>query len=246
MIAKKQDLIAKLLAKAESTTPEEAEALTEAAEKLMVKFGIDQAMIDARRAKDSAPEPIITAEVWFKGVHARGLTLMAHQVVESFGTMRTFGRSYRGSSERAVVIVGHESDVEQTKVLIESLHLQSIVAMRSWWKTYPSKHYMSQSEGNLAKRQFLASFGHGAAERIREAVRVSTAEQDAGQSESTALVLRDRGQQAQDHIDGMGLEFRTSRSLKGSRHGSEEGRAAGRSANTGGRSVGAGRTKALA
>ena len=246
MTAKKQDLIAKLLAKAESTTPEEAEALTEAAEKLMVRHGISQAMIEARRSKDSEPEPIVTETIWFTGIHARGLSMMAHQVTDAFGTMRTYGKSRRGRPDRAVVIVGYASDVEQTKMLVESLHLQSIVAMRAWWKRSDERHYLSQSRGNIAKRQFLISFGTGAAERIKEAVRVSTIEQDAEQSESTALVLLDRGAKAQEHLDGMGLHLKSARSIQGSAFGGDEGMAAGRAANTGGTGVGAAPARALA
>lgn len=46
---KVSERIALLLNKAERTTPEEAEALTAAAEKLMLKYGIEQAHIDAKR-----------------------------------------------------------------------------------------------------------------------------------------------------------------------------------------------------
>ena len=71
MSEKKADLIAKLLAKAESTTPEEAEALREHAYRLMEKYMIDQAVIDARRARDGqASEKIVTRIIEFDGGYA--------------------------------------------------------------------------------------------------------------------------------------------------------------------------------
>ena len=68
----KLDLIAKLLAKAEQTTPEEAEALTEHAERLMVKYGIEQARIDERRARlGQTQEEIVKERMLFTGAYAR-------------------------------------------------------------------------------------------------------------------------------------------------------------------------------
>lgn len=67
-INRKMDLVARLLAKAEQTTPREAEALTEHAERLMVKHGIDQALIDEKRARrGQATEPIVTEAVLLSG-----------------------------------------------------------------------------------------------------------------------------------------------------------------------------------
>lgn len=229
----KQTLIARLLAKAESTTPEEAEALTEAAEKLMVRHGISQAMIDARRAKDREPEQVVTAEVKFTGTYAIGLWSLGRFVVDAFGTMRTYQR--RNTAYRKLMIVGFESDVSQAKLLVESLHLQAVVAMRAWWKCSSERHWMSPHEGMMARRQFLISFGAGAAERIKSMQASQVAAQE--DPNSTALVLRDRRQQVEDQTEALFKNMGKGRSFKGSWFGSEEGRAAGLVANTGGTTV---------
>jgi len=70
----KVELIAKLLAKAERTTPEEAEALTEHAERLMVKYGVEQALLDERRARlGQTREEIVQERMLFTGTYARDI-----------------------------------------------------------------------------------------------------------------------------------------------------------------------------
>ncbi|MGO1920858.1 MAG: DUF2786 domain-containing protein, partial [Microbacterium sp.] len=89
MSESKMDLIAKLLAKAESTTPEEAEALTEHAERLMVKYGIEQARLDARRAKlGQAREEIVQEQMVFTGSYARDIRELGGNVAFALGSIR--------------------------------------------------------------------------------------------------------------------------------------------------------------
>lgn len=230
MSQKKLTLIQQMLAKAESTTPEEAEALTEAAEKLMIKFGINQAMIDAKRQKDSKPEEMITARVTFSGSYTayqvRGMAAAA----SAFGTIRVLMQK-RGKRESDLILIGYDSDVTQIKMLIESLILQSVVAMRDWWKNYPDRGYLTTQQGTMARRQFFASFGYGAADRIKSSLITATSE-----TTGSEIALRDRGQAAADYMNS---QFRTRRGtgVRGSFHGASEGREAGRRANTGGTAV---------
>lgn len=238
MNAKKITLVQQLLAKAESTTPEEAEALTEAAERLMIKHGIDQAMIDARRASQSEPEKVVKDQVTFTGVHRIGLLTMGHVVVSAFGTMRTV-RTRRGTTE-SLVIVGFESDVAQAKMLVESLHLQAFSAMSTWWRTFEEKVYLTDQQKTMAKRQFLVSFGSGAASRIQKATVEAVAE-----TTGSALALRDRKAQVDEEIAEMYPKMSKARAMRGSCYGRSEGYAAGRSANTGGRSVSGSASRSL-
>ncbi|WP_114906831.1 DUF2786 domain-containing protein [Ornithinimicrobium murale] len=233
MATDKQTLIARLLAKAESTTPHEAEALTAAAEKLMIRHSITQAEIDARRAKDSEPEQVVTAAVAFTGTYTLGLWSMGWHVVHAFGTMRTFQR--RRGNERKLMIVGFESDVSQAKLLVESLHLQAIVAMRAWWKTYDEKDWLTAHESMMARRQFIESFGVGAGERIRSMQATQVAEQS--DPDNTALVLLDRRAKVEDQTAEFFGKLPKGRSWQGSWHGQDEGLAAGRIANTGGKTI---------
>src|SRR5690606_33971635 len=84
----KLDLITKLLAKAESTTPEEAEALTEHAERLMLKYGIEQARIDEQRARrGEAQEEIVKERMLFTGAYARDLREIGIRVAAALETV---------------------------------------------------------------------------------------------------------------------------------------------------------------
>ena len=84
----KIDLIAKLLAKAESTTPEEAEALTEHAERLMLKYGIEQARIDEQRFRDGgAQDEIVQEQMLFTGAYARDIRELGALIAHALGSL---------------------------------------------------------------------------------------------------------------------------------------------------------------
>ena len=236
----KSELIAQMLAKAESTTPEEAEALTAAAERLMVKHGIDAAVIAARRAaagKDAEPEQVVTRTVEFTGMFSMGLAVMAKHVIDAFGTMRCYVQGYRRTSDLTFYIVGFESDADQAQLLVQSLHMQAVAAMATWWKNYPLRTCMSRSEAKNTRRQFLISFGEGAAERIKsETARVADAADATapGGTGTTAIALRDRRAEVSKHMP----DTRTSRLRAGGTTASASaGRTAGRNANVGTRAV---------
>lgn len=238
MTEKKADLIAQLLAKAESTTPAEAEALREHAYRLMEKYMIDQAVIDARRAKlGQASEQIVTKIIKFEGMYRRDLQLLGSAVVHALGTMRPLVSN--GKRTSWLHIVGFESDVEQAEVLIRSLHVQALLAVKDWWygvrDTYEYA-YEPESAKVRARHTFVIAFGHGVAERI-EANRSQVIE-EAGTG--TELVLVDRKSKVDEFVDGLNL--RNSKSTrKYDPNAYVHGSAAGREANTGERSVSMGR-----
>ena len=239
MSEKKIELIAQLLAKAESTTPEEAEALTQAAEKLMIKYAIDQATIDAKRAKSGGvQEKIIQSRLDFTGAYRGEFLNLGYNVVNGLGTLR--GMQYTGGSGKVFTfwIVGFESDVEQAKLLISSLQIQSAVAVREWWKENKDAYALENSYGQeKARRSFVHGFGTGAGKRIRESR--ATVIQEA--STGTDLVLVNR----KDKVDLVADELVTGkgRSRNATAYGAATGQgyAAGQKANTGGKAVSQGR-----
>ncbi|WP_311245306.1 MULTISPECIES: DUF2786 domain-containing protein [unclassified Microbacterium] len=196
MSESKLDLIAKMLAKAESTTPEEAEALTEHAERLMLKYGIEQARIDERRAKlGQSQEQIVQETQLFTGVYARDLREMGGQVTFALGTLRPLQKDVAGLGS-ILYIVGFESDVRQARLLIASLEVQAMVAMRAWWRANrPLFRYSSESEKRRARSGFIRGFGAGASARIRR--NRQTIVEDAGSG--TDLVLSSR----RDRVDAV-------------------------------------------
>lgn len=262
MSDKKVSVIEALLAKAEAlgTTPEEAEALTQKAEQLMVKYAIEQAVIDARRKeKGEASEKIVTETMNFSQKYGQAFVMNAHKVVNAMGNLRC----YRYTGSNVFVIVGYESDVAQAKRLVTSLTLQAVSAMAAWWPkfenepthdwrynielhdwekvTMPRKSRMSKGDVRVARRSFLDQFFSGAASRIkkeREVAEKAAATESAG----TALVLRSRKQAVDEHVDLHVGKLRNATSNR--KHNASAGNAgykAGQNANVGSRGVGAGR-----
>ena len=236
----KIDKIKLLLNKAESTTPEEAAALREAAEKMMARLGIDQAFVNAN-AKDSEKEKHTSAEIHLTGRYAVGTAMAVYAAIDAFGV--SYAVSYkRSNADITLRIFGRESQVERMKIIGESLHLQAIAAMSEWWKANRANYsYYTENEKFRVRRQFLFSFGAGAAQRIRSEI-VAAESENAG----TALVLANESADAEAYARSIIGGVRKGRRLKGgdiaAQHG---GRAAGRAANVGTTGVGGRNTKTL-
>lgn len=233
MNAKKIDLVRQMLAKAESTTPEEAEALTAAAEKIMLRLGIDDAMLAASEKKAQDTSPVVSKVMTFEGTYRLGMMTSMYQVLQALQTcsaIRTQGRN-----TESMHIYGRETQVDRAILLMSSLEIQAMVAMRNWWKA--SKHdYVSASEAQKqrVRRQFIISFGKGAADRIRSE-RTEVEAQVAG----SALVLLDEVAAAKAKIAEEHGHMRRGRGIRGGgAHAAQAGRAAGRRANVGTTQVG--------
>jgi hypothetical protein len=243
MSEKKIDLIAQLLAKAESTTPEEAEALTEAAEKMMAKYMIDQATIDARRAKKGeASEKVIQIQIQFTGAYRGELLNLASRVTNSLGTLRMLQSTTWNKGKTFVAyIIGFESDVAQAKLLIESLEVQAAIAVRAWWKENKDSYsFLSTYEQEKERRSFVHGFGSGAGDRIWKNRNQIVEEATAG----TALVLVSRKDKVNDWVDEQyagTLKSSRGRNATGGGAAGGAGFRAGQNANTGERAVSQGR-----
>lgn len=237
MSEKKIELIANMLSKAESTTPEEAEALTAAAEKLMVKYMIDQATIDARRAKaGQASEQIVEVRLDFTGAYRGEMLHLSNMVQAGLGTLRAM--QYTGGKGKvfSFYLVGFESDVEQAKTLINSLQLQAAVAVRAWWKENKAQYdWMSTYEQEKKRRSFVHGFGTGAGHRITESRRTVIAEQ---KSAGTELVLVNRKDKVDTYMASKSTRQARQRSATGRDGAALSGYAAGQKANTGEKGIG--------
>ncbi|QFG04723.1 hypothetical protein SEA_CHICKENKING_54 [Microbacterium phage ChickenKing] len=239
MSEKKIDLIAQLLAKAESTTPEEAEALMEAASKMMAKYMIDQATIDARRAKKGeATEKIVEVRLDFTGAYRGEMLNLCSNVVHGLGTLR--GMQYTGGKGKVFSfwLVGFESDVAQAQVLINSLQLQAAVAVRAWWKegklVYGGRSSYDQEK---ARRSFVHGFGTGVGTKLRAARAEAVSEAKAG----TELVLVNRKDKVDSYMEGKATRKARQRNATGQDGAAGMGFRAGQQANTGEKSVTQGR-----
>lgn len=236
---KKLELITQLLAKAESTTPEEAEALTEHAERLMVKYGIEQARIDEQRAKaGKASEQIVEERLDFTGTYRGEMIHLGACVINGLGGLRAM--QYTGGKGKvfSLWIIGFESDVAQAKTLILSLQVQAMVAVRNWWKGHKDEYsWMSNYDQEKARRSFVHGFGSGAGARIRDS-RAKIVEEE---SQGTALVLVSRDAKVQEYMDGKATRKARARTATASGAARGHGIAAGLQASTGGQAVTQGR-----
>lgn len=242
MSDKKLDLIARLLAKAEQTTPEEAQALTEHAERLMVKYAIDQARVDERRRlHGQTSESIVEKPMRWTGTYKIALGDMAASVVYALGSMRVL--ETRLSDRVVTFIVGYESDVDQAIALLSSLHVQAMIAMRAWWHEHAHEYrFASDWDRRKARDHFIRGFGHGAHHRISQN-RLQVIE-EAGSG--TDLVLVSRRQRVDDHVDGMGLGKARETETKWDARAQAFGNLAGREANTGEKGLTQGRALGVA
>lgn len=240
MNEKKADLIANMFAKAESTTPEEALALTEAAEKLMVKYLIDQATIDERRAKKGqSSEKIIERTLFFTGAYRGEMIHLSSMVVFGLGSLRMMQQTTLNKGKTfAAYLVGFESDVAQAEILIKSLQLQAAVAVRAYWKENASE-YLFETAYNQekARRSFVFGFGTGAGMRIKDSRATIIAEASTG----TELVLVSRKEKVDAHMDAKELRRGRSRNAATGGSASGHGYRAGQNANTGEKGLSQGR-----
>lgn len=233
-----EERIKALLRKAETTTPEEAEILTEKAEELMLKYGIDQALLNARSTGDK--ERIQKLKIPLKGIYAKAYMDMMHSIAMAFGNVRAFFTQWK-QSDVDYTIVGFESDVSQLQVLLTSLQLQAVVALDAWVKSIDMSNY-TPMEKFKARRTFIKAFGNGAATRITKA-RASAVKDAESTTPGAELVLRDRMLAVDDFMKSNVGKLRSSkrREKSGGWDASSAGYAAGKNANTGERQVNAGR-----
>lgn len=234
----KEEQIQKLLLKAQTTTPEEAEILTAKAEELMLKYGINRALLNASSTGDK--ERIQKLKIPLQGIYAKAYMDMMHSVALAFGNVRAFYTQWK-QSDVDYTIVGFESDVSQLHVLLTSLQLQAVVALDTWAKSADMSTY-TPMEKFKTRRTFIKAFGNGAATRIAK-TRASAVKDAESTTPGAELVLRDRMLAIDDFMKSNVGKLRKSKSREksGAWDASSAGYAAGKNANTGERQVNAGR-----
>lgn len=246
--------IDKLLRKAESTTPEEAEALMAKAEELMLTWAIDQAMIDQLRGKEKREE-IITANEMYTGVYHRALYDIGSSIAWP-NDLRILVARF--DNKTRITVIGFESDVENWKILNASLQIQAMRALSAWWKTKDTSWYSAMDKFK-SRRDFLFGFASGVQSQLyaaRHEAEKAAAELEAARSEvdtktaseSVSLVLASRKQQVNAWVDKTYGKMKSARptNYSSSYDGSNgAGYKAGKTADVGRPQVGAGSRAAL-
>ena len=236
------DKIAKLLAKAESTTPEEAEALVAKAQQLMSRWAIDEAMIDSlRNKKDQPAEQIVEKRIPLKGIYLVAHLSLGHGVGRA-NNCRTL-QSKGDKSNGAIWFIGFESDVKRAEMILTSLLVQGVGALQQYVKTIPD--YLPGWERYVMRRSFLQGFAEEVSYRLADAKKAAEVEYveekaNAGEdaktvSTSMEVALRDRKQLVNDWMDQRYGKLRSARGgrMQGNYNARSDGRAAGSRADVG-------------
>lgn len=224
------DRIQALIAKAEdpAATEHEAMAFREKAEKLIVTYGIDRALLDRHR-RSGAPEEITTKLFDFGGQpYTPDRILLLHCIAQGLGATghRTHSKSKTGRlKNQAYVLYAYESTIEQVEFLFATLSLHMFGEGRKA-VTPPGVHRTS----------FLKSFYASYADRVNERLQEITSRLVDEAEPGAALVLVERSERVDRFMrDKVKLTSSTRRvNLTGER----QGRAAGDRADLGQQRVG--------
>jgi hypothetical protein len=245
------DKIAKLLAKAESTTPEEAELLTSKAQELMSKWAIDEAMVEAARGFDQERNAIVHEEFVIVGIfrfpQAELLSYVLHAndlmyVLLQDNTPREIdGKLFKETRIRRAT--GFKSDMDRARFMFTSLQLQAMTAKDAWWRENKEWAQHERKGGHYEQRQFLFSFAEAAGYRLYMAKLKAQqeTEKDLGQdigaeSSSVAIALRDKNALVDKAYHDRYPHLKTSRAREfagGSGAAASAGYAAGQKADLG-------------
>lgn len=192
------DKIAKLLAKAESTTPEEAESLTAKAQELMSKWAIDEAMVEAARGIGHGSSNIVKEEFVIVGIYRFPLAELCIRIlkVNDCSIVQLGGRNPRtidGKLFRETVVysvIGYKADIDRARFLHTSLMLQAITSENRWWDANKEEHAWKVKGGHYERRQFLFSFARETGRRLQDAKRAAENQAEKEyEGKSVALVL---------------------------------------------------------
>jgi Protein of unknown function (DUF2786) len=210
--------IRKLLAVAEhpNTPPEEADTATRAAERLIAKHAIDEALLEATAPTKARPE---SRTIVIDAPYATAKTRLAGVIATAHGVRAI---TIQGPNEPVrVTLIGFAADLQVVELLYTSLLLQVTTSVRR------------QSEsGRAFRRAFLIGFAAEVGERLRAARGEAVSDADAAGA-STALALRDRQHDVDDAVREQFPRLRTTRTTVSDRRGLIAGQRSGAAADLG-------------
>jgi hypothetical protein len=205
--------IRKLLAVAEHpTTPAfEADAAARAAERLMSKYAVDSALLEAEAPSGVTPQ---SRNIVVETPYATAKTMLVGAVANAYGVRAI---THRSNGPIRMTLVGFAADLQIVDLLYTSLLLQATTALRR-----------QRATGRAFRRAFLIGFASEVGQRLAAAHQEAVA--DTG-TESTALVLRDRRRDVEDAVREQFPRLRTTRATVSDTGGLVAGRRSGADAN---------------
>lgn len=200
-------LIKKLLNKAEAkgTTPEERESLNAKATELMVKWGIEDAMLDAVSGNPN-PEKIV--QTLLRGTAPKSYSYEFATIgteIANALNCRGFLQTQRDNYV-ALHVVGHESDVRRVEQLFASLGTQCSIELGTAWSAMYTAGWSGTEKWNW-KRSYVRGYALGVRHKF-EAIKNQIAKEP-----GTDLVLVNRVKQVDSFVSD-NLQFRTGRGHK--------------------------------
>jgi uncharacterized protein DUF2786 len=186
--------VRKLLAKAEGAgvTPEEAQALTAKAAELMAKYGIDRALLAARRPDTDRPSDRVV-EVGNPWARVQG-----HLLCGVAAAMRCQCVILPGEGPGTRIhVFGFTSDIERAEMLYTSLLLQM------WQGLSQTAPPAGTRSVKAWRRSWLLGFASAVVARVRAAEEAAASGADgdgAPPGTTTALVLADRSLVVRRHV----------------------------------------------
>lgn len=228
------DKVTKLLAKAESTTPEEAEALFEKAAELMQRYAIDDAMLASAGKLD---DEVVQHRLTFRGSYDLAQFDLGCAVGRGFGFRNIEVTSW--DKCRILIWVGWKRDVEKAELVLASLLIQQAREVKAFTKATPPPSYATAFERFVYRRSHMIGFASGVGHKLTTARRVAqdSATRDRygdNDQPSVSLVLVDRDARVKAAVEEMFNDLRDARprDIKDSRTARAAGYDAGRRANT--------------
>jgi hypothetical protein len=185
--------VRKLLAKAESAgvTPQEAQALTAKAAELMAKYGIDRALLAARRPETDRPADRV---VRLTNPWAR---VQAHLLCGIAAAMRCQCVMLPGADPGSKIhMFGFTSDIERAEVLYTS------VLVQMWQGLAAAQVPLPCASPRAWRRSWLLGFAAAVVARVRAAEDRAVAKvAGSGTTPAAALVLADRRALVRRHVE---------------------------------------------
>lgn len=206
------DKIVKLLRKAESTAPEEAELLTAKAQELMTRYQISEAMI-AEREGTGTSEELTEVQLTYTGVYRHALMELGFACAKQNGCRAFYTDArWRTPKEMVVTACGFEGDVRRVEMLNASVQVQLHGALAAWWKGDKTHQLLARRQKFHERREFMFGFASGLSQQLAEARKRATGEaakdeadragvSDREASDSVALVVRSRKDRVDDWYD---------------------------------------------
>jgi len=228
----KLTVIRALLAKAESTdSPQEAETLTAKAMELLAKYGIDEALLEAKGEKVAQ---VITKRIVISGAYANRRSILWFNVAKILRV-----KSVQVSNSKAGYVMmayGFEADFDRLEILWNSLDLQLANAMANAYVPYyeNKRSYMTT---------FIAAYTSRVISRLKEREEAAEAQEVRYSGSGTSLVLVNRNQQVANvfHQNHSNVRKGTSAPVRAN-SGYQDGLSAGNRASFGGSSLGSSRS----